>query len=521
MKPIAIGILAAMLAMPALGQTQGVDVTIDSSAPGAEINRNIFGQFAEQALGRGIYDGIWVGEKSKIANIRGYRRDVVDALKAIHVPVVRWPGGCFGDVYDWRDGIGPRAKRPITLNRVIYTENNTVGTHEYFDLMDILGSDAYVSVNVGSGSPMDAAHWVEYMTSDKDTTLTRLRAKNGHPKPWTLKYVGIGNELWGCGGQMSAEYVSDVSKRYAQFINAPASMGMTKIFAGPNGAGTNGTNANVLNYTATMMQKIPNMAMLSIHLYAVPHSRPAGTPQGAPFSRGPSTGFDEQEYALTLSKGYAMEPLLTDLSKVMDKTDPGKRTGLAIDEWGTWYDHDVGESYDFQQNTMRDAEVAALTLNSFQRHTDRVKMSNIAQMINLLQSMILTKGDKMIVTPTYHIYDMYQPFMGATPYPAHVTQAEYRYGDYHVPQVDVSAARGKDGKLYLAIVNTDPHNAVDVRTSLTGSAAGRILTGNAMDAHNDFAHPNTVRPVPFQGTTQDGKLVFKMPALAIAVVAVQ
>ena len=521
MMKIASGILAMALVMPALAQAQSVDVSIDTSAPGAEINRNIYGQFVEQALGRGVYDGIWVGEKSKIPNIRGYRKDVVDALKAIHVPLVRWPGGCFGDVYDWRDGIGPRANRPITLNRVIYTEDNTVGTHEYFDFIDLLGADAYVSVNVGSGSPMEAAHWVEYMTSDKDTSLTRLRAKNGHPKPWTLKFVGIGNELWGCGGQMSAQYVSDVSKRYAQFINVPAAMGMTKIFAGPNGAGTNGTNANVLNYTDTMMKNMPNMQMLSIHMYTVPHPRSPGTPQGAPFTRGPATGFDEQEYALTLSKGLAMEPLLTQLSEVMDKTDPTKRTALSIDEWGTWYDHEIGESYDFQQSTIRDAEVAALTLNSFQRHTDRVKMSNIAQMVNLLQAMILTKGDKMIVTPTYHIYDMYQPFMGATPYPAHVSTAEYRYGDYHIPQIDVSAAKGKDGKLYLAIVNTDPHKSIDVRTGLTGSATGRILTGPAMDTHNTFDAPNTIRPVAFSGISENGKLVFKMPPLAIAVVAVQ
>jgi len=520
-----IGFAGAMLLMvsaAASGQQPSptaVNVMVDTAKAGPVIDRHIYGQFAEH-LGHGIYDGIWVGPGSKIPNIRGYRSDVVNALKEIKVPVVRWPGGCFGDLYNWRDGIGLPAKRPVRIN-VHWggvTEDNSFGTHEFLNFAELIGADAYVSGNVGSMTPLDNANWMEYMTSSEKSTLADERRKNGRAKPWTIKYFGVGNELWGCGGAMNAQYASDVSKRYAQFVNAPAAMGMTKVIAGPNGP-----NPNVYDYADTMMKNMPNMAMLSIHQYTFPHSRPPNSLPGTPYKRGPATGFDEDEWALTLSKGEAMEPLLSKLTAVMDRNDPNKRTMLAMDEWGTWYDQEPGShpGFLYQQNSLRDAEVAALTLNIFHRHTDRVKMSNIAQMINVLQAMILTDKDKFLRTPTYWVYHMYVPFQGATPYAASVNGPSYSHGDYPIAQVDASVARGLDGKLYLSLVNTDPNRPAHVTTNLTGSATGRLLTGPAMDTHNTFDAPNRIVPVAYSGRNEGGKLVFDLPAKAVAVVQIQ
>jgi alpha-N-arabinofuranosidase len=489
----------------AQAQTAVVNIAIDTSKPGAEIDRHIYGQFAEH-LGTGIYGGLWVGENSKIPNIHGYRKDVVDALKAIHVPVVRWPGGCFADLYNWRDGIGPRAKRPTRIN-VHWggvTDNNAFGTHEFMDFAELIGADAYVSGNVGSLTPYDMDQWVEYMTSDEKASLANERRKNGRAKPWTLKYLGIGNETWGCGGNMTGDYAADVNARYSTFVNAPASMNMIKV-----ASGASGQKPDYEAFTDAMMRHGGKLQALSFHYYAMPDSHP----------RGPALGFGEDKWISELSLALKMEGLVSKVSAVMDKYDPDKKVGLYVDEWGAWYDQEAGThpGFLYQQNSLRDAEVAALTLNIFHRHTDRVRLAAIAQMINVLQAMILTDGSKMLLTPTYHIFDMYQPFMGAVPYPVTVETKMYAPD---IPMVDVSAARGKDGKLYLAIVNTDPSHAVQVVTNLTGTAHGRILSGMAMDTHNTFDAPNMIRPLPFHGTTANGKLTFEMPSKAVAVVAV-
>jgi alpha-L-arabinofuranosidase len=500
---------ALMLALPFTAQAQSptavANLTIDTSKPGSEIDRHLYGQFAEH-LGRGIYEGIWVGENSKIPNIHGYRKDVVAALRAIHVPDVRWPGGCFGDLYNWRDGIGPRAKRPVRVN-VHWggvTEDNSFGTHEFMNFAELIGADAYVSLNVGSLTPYDSAQWLEYMTSDSASSLANERRKNGRAKPWNVHFVGIGNETWGCGGNMRAEYAADVNRRYATFAGTPREMGTLKI--------ASGSHDDNYDFAETMMKGGGKFDGLSVHYYTVPRV----------FSdKGPATGFPESEWASTLVHARHIDEIVSKTAAIMDKYDPAKKIGLYVDEWGTWYDQELGShpGFLYQQNSLRDAEVAALSLNIFQRHSDRVKGANIAQMINVLQAMILTDKDRMVLTPTYHIFDMYQVFMGAAPLPASVTGPDYRQGDTRLPMVDAFAARGKDGKLYLAIINTDPNHAVQVVTNLTGSAHGRILSAFAMDAHNTFATPNMVHPVPFSSSTESGKMSFDMPAKGIAVVA--
>jgi alpha-N-arabinofuranosidase len=500
---------ALLLALggPALAQPAQVTVTIDTSKPGVEIDRHIYGQFAEH-LGHGIYEGIWVGENSKIPNIHGYRSDVVEALKRIHVPVVRWPGGCFADLYDWRDGIGPRAKRPTRVN-VHWggvTEDNSFGTHEFMNFAELIGADAYVSANVGSLTPYDEAQWLEYMTSDSKSSLADERRRNGRDKPWNVKFVGIGNETWGCGGNMRAEYAADINRRYATFANTPRDMGTLKI--------ASGSHDDDIAFAETMMRDGGKFDGLSVHYYTVPRVFR---------DKGPAIGFPESEWASTLSHALHIDDIVSKTAAVMDKYDPGKKVGLYVDEWGTWYDPTPGSVPGFlvQQNSLRDAEVAALSLNIFQRHSDRVKGANIAQMINVLQAMILTDKDRMVLTPTYHVFDMYQVFMGAAPYPATATGPEYRQGDSRMAMVDVFAARGKDGRLYLALVNTDPNRPAHVVTNLTGTAKGRLLTGPAMDTHNSFAAPGAIHPVAFNGTSDGGKLAVDLPAKSVAVLAVE
>lgn len=497
------------LAAPALAQAPvSVTVTVDTAKPGPKIEPAIYGQFAEH-LGRGIYEGVWVGTDSKIPNTNGYRNDVLAALKHIKVPVVRWPGGCFADEYDWRDGIGPKARRPVRINRHWggVTEDNAFGTHEFMNYSEMLGTDAYVAGNMGSMDPRAMSQWMEYMTAEKGT-LAEERKKNGREKPWAVKYFGVGNETWGCGGSMRPEYSADLHRRYAEFVNPPSGKKLVKV--------ASGANASDYNFTDVMMREAGSkMNALSVHYYTLP--------TGKWDKKGAATGFSEDEWASTLGRAIFMDELITKHEAMMDKHDPEKKVALYVDEWGTWYDQESGSTPGFlyQQSSLRDAEVAALTLNIFHRHTDRVKMANIAQMVNVLQAMILTDKGRMVLTPTYHVFDMYVPFQGATPYAADVKGPNYEKAGFEVPMVDVSAARGTDGKLYLSLTNTDPNKAARVATNLSGNARGRILTGPAIDTHNTFDKPNTIMPAPYSARSSGGKLTFDLPAKSVVVVAVE
>jgi alpha-N-arabinofuranosidase len=513
--PALIGVAAAfsIVASPASAQRIEAAATVDPDRTGPIIEPAVYGQFAEH-LGRGVYEGIWVGEDSPIPNVKGYRKDVLDALKKIRVPVIRWPGGCFADEYHWRDGIGPRDKRPVRINTHWgwVPETNAFGTHEFMDFTELLGAEAYIAGNMGSSPPQEMANWVEYMTSDLPTTLANERRVNGREKPWKVKYIGIGNETWGCGGNMTPEYSADLHKRYQTFIKTPGHIPIIKVASGANGDNENWTEVMLARAAGTMNA-------ISLHYYTLP--------TGDWSKHGPATGFDENAWASTLHKAIFIGDIITRHSKFMDKYDPNKKIALYVDEWGTWYDEEPGTKggFLFQQSSLRDAHVAALTLNIFHRHTDRVKLATIAQMVNVLQAMILTDGPRMLLTPTYHVFDMYQPFQGATPLTASVIGPNYTHGGFTIPAVDVSAARGADGKIYLALVNSDPDNPARVTTSIGGitakSAVGRILTGPAMDTHNTFDKPNTIQPAPFRGRVSGSKLVFDLPSKSVVVVQVQ
>ena len=519
---IAFAMVAPSSLAAAANQNPEVLITVRTSQPGSEINRNIYGQFAEH-LGRGIYDGIWVGEDSAIPNINGYRKDVVEALRRIHVPILRWPGGCFADQYDWRDGIGPRDKRPVRINYLDggTLEDNAFGTHEFLNFAELIGAAPYISGNVGSMTPHDMDQWMEYMTSEGRSTLAEERRKNGREKPWNVKYFGIGNEIWGCGGMMRAEYAIDVIRRYAFYLNAPQGQEIVRVAAGPT--------ANFQGYeefTETMMKNAKTLIgefgfqALSLHYY----TGISADNGGLAFTKvTPATGFDEEKWANYLYSARKMEQFITTISAIMDRYDPERKIALAVDEWGAGHTPERGTDpkYLHQQSSLLDGLVTALTLNIFHRHTERVKMANSSEMVNVLQAIILTNKEKMLLTPPYHVFDMYQPFQGATPYPSEVSGPSYDFESRSLPLVDVSAAKGKDGKLYLALVNLNPHQAVNVVTNLKGRARGAVLTGPDMDTHNTFESPATLIPKSFLGrASSSGRVELELPAKSVVVVRI-
>jgi alpha-N-arabinofuranosidase len=507
-------IAAGMMAASAFAAPQ-VSLTIEPATPGPVISKYVYGQFAEH-LGSGIYGGLWVGPESGIPNTRGWRNDVVAALKALHVPVVRWPGGCFADQYHWRDGIGPRAQRPVRINTNWggVEEYNAVGTHEFFELVEQIGADAYVNGNVGSGSPQEMAEWVEYLTADGKSSLARLRASNGHAAPFKLAFFGVGNEAWGCGGNMRVEHYADTYSRYATFLH-PGAGSKTQFIA----AGGHDDDTSWSDYLSARIH-VGRFDGISFHYYTSPGPGPDGK-YGA-------TGFGEAQWISTLSQTRRMDDFIASNVAKMDQHDKQKRLSFVVDEWGTWYDAEPGSTPGFlvQQNSLRDAMVAALNFNIFHAHADRVRMTSIAQMVNVLQAMIRTDGDRMVLTPTYHAFKMYVPFQDAASVPVKLeNNPQYTFGAVGIPAVSASAARGKDGKLYLALVNTNPGEAAEVAVDIAGakasSASGTLLTAAAMDAHNTFAAPSVVTPAPFEAAANGGKLVLKLPAKSIVVVAVQ
>jgi len=499
-----------------------VELSVDGSKPGAKIDRNIFGQFAEH-LGHGVYEGIWVGPDSRIPNTRGIRNDVVAALKALKVPNVRWPGGCFADEYHWRNGIGSTRVATLNSNWGGVIDPNTFGTHEFMDFIDQIGSEAYVSVNVGSGTPKEAADWLEYMTAAQPTTLAKERAANGHPAPYKVGYLGVGNESWDCGGNMSPDYYLSQFKIYDRFVRNfnPAQQDkqqMPKIAVGPGGSEPRWTE-----WTETIMKAYQqhtwswDMNGLSMHSYTVVRWPPAYA----------SVGFGETEYSQILKSTLEMEGLIAQHSAIMDKYDPQKKVALVVDEWGGWYAPLPGSNPGFlvQQNSLRDAILAALNLNIFARHADRVRMANIAQMINVLQAMILTDSEKMVLTPTYYVYKMYVPFQDATFVPVTFDAGSYTHENVALPRIDAIAARDTAGKLWLEITNVDPTRTVEIDANLTGitakSASGQVLTAPKVDSVNTFEAPNAVVPKPVSVKASNGKLVLILEPKSVTVLSVE
>ncbi len=511
------GAAAIILSCCALAQNAEsikADLTIRADQPRGTIGREIYGHFAEH-LGRCIYDGIWVGGKSPIPNTRGIRTDIIEALKKVNIPVLRWPGGCFADEYHWRDGIGRPDQRPKRLNTswggVI--ETNAFGTHEFMDLCELIGAEAYVGGNVGTGSPQEMMEWIEYMTSDSDSELANERRRNGRDKPWKLPYLAVGNEAWGCGGNMSAEEYSDQFRRFATFVKSYSGNRPQRIACGPGDVN--------YQWTETLMSRAARqMQGLSLHNYTLP--------TGNWNRKGSATQFGEDEWFATLKRTLIMDELIGKHGRIMDKYDPQKHIGLMVDEWGTWYDPEPGanQSALYQQNTIRDAVVAGVNLNIFNQHCDRVKMANIAQTVNVLQAMILTDKEKMVLTPTYHVFEMYKVHQGATLIPVELNAPQYTLAQAAIPALSASASRDSSGKLHLSIVNLDPNHEAQVSTKLAGASpknvAGRILTAQAINGRNTFENPDAVRPAAFSGARIQGdQVILNLPSKSVVVLEIE
>ena len=478
------------------------------------INKNIYGHFSEH-LGHCIYGGYWVGENSPIPNTRGIRNDVVKALKDIQIPNLRWPGGCFADTYHWMDGIGPRDKRAkmVNTNWGGVTEDNSFGTHEFLDLCGQLGCEPYITGNLGSGSVEEMSKWVEYMTFGGESPMANLRKENGREAPWKIKFWGVGNESWGCGGNMTPEYYCDQYRRYSTYLHNYGDNRLYKIACGANSAD--------YNWTEVLMKNIGRqMQGISLHYYTVP--------TGNWGKKGSATQFDETEYFNTISNTLVMDELVRKHSTIMDKYDPQKRVGLMVDEWGVWTDVEPGTNPGFlyQQNSLRDAIVAGINLNIFNNHCDRVKMANLAQTINVLQAVILTDNDKMLLTPTYWVYYLYKVHQDATMLPLSITSNTYELNGKKMDAINVSASKDASGKIHITLVNIDPNKAQTIETELQGFTAkkvsGKILTSDKINDYNTFDKPNTVSVKDFGGAKlSGGKLNVALPSKSVVMLEIE
>ncbi|MBR6191214.1 MAG: alpha-N-arabinofuranosidase [Prevotella sp.] len=488
-------------------------VTIHGDNPGDIIPKEIYGQFAEH-LGTCIYGGLWVGKDSKIPNQDGYRTDVLNALKELKVPVLRWPGGCFADEYHWMDGIGPKEKRPKMVNNNWggTVEDNSFGTHEFFNLCELIGAEPYLSGNVGSGTVEELAKWVEYITSDGDSPMANLRRQNGREKSWNLKYLGVGNESWGCGGSMRPEYYSDLFRRYSTYCRNYDGHNLFKI--------ASGASDYDYNWTKVLMDNAGgNMAGLSLHYYTVP---------GWTGSKGSATDFTKDQYYWTIGKCREIEDVLKKHIDIMDEKDPKNRVALLLDEWGTWWDEEPGtiKGHLFQQNSMRDAVVASTSLDIFHKYTRRLKMCNIAQIVNVLQSMILTKDEKMVLTPTYFVFKQYQVHQNATYIPTDVEcetmdiKGANRHFDGKLPLVSATASKDKNGVYHVSLTNVSVDKEQTVTVNLEGikatKAAGTILATSKIEDLNTFDQPNKVKNDTFKEIKiKNGQMQVKMPKNSI------
>lgn len=507
MKKVIFGSL--LLASVCLSNAQNSAVLKIDSAKQI-INKHIYGHFAEH-LGRCIYDGFYVGDTSKIQNTAGVRNDIIEALKKLKIPNLRWPGGCFADTYHWKDGIGDKAKRPsiVNTNWGDVTEDNSFGTHDFLNMCKLLGCEPYLSGNVGSGTVQELADWVQYTNFDNVCPMSELRKQNGQDKAWGVRYWGIGNEAWGCGGNMKPEHYADLFRQYATFMNNSPRASLFKI--------ASGASDNDYNWTEVLMKNIPNRMLggLAMHHYSVIEWK----------KKGSATNFTETQYFTTMKSAWLMDELVTKHSAIMDKYDPAKKVALVVDEWGGWYDGEPGTNSHFlyQQNTMRDALIAGMTLNIFNNHAERVRFANLAQCVNVLQAVILTNKEKMILTPTYHVMQLYSVHQNATMIPLEMKSNNYQFGTETLPAVSGSASKDSTGAIHISLTNIDTKVAQEITIDLGGKvfskSSGQIITSGKLQDYNSFENPDKIKPTPFTGfSIKQGSLVVKLPPFSVVVI---
>ena len=486
-------------------------LVIVANNPGPVISKDIYGHFSEH-LGTCIYGGLWVGRDSKIPNTDGIRNDVLFALREIKVPNLRWPGGCFADTYHWKDGIGPNQNRASIVNTHWggVTEDNSFGTHEFMRLTELLGCDAYINGNVGSGTVREMAEWVEYLTSDSDSPMTRLRKQNGRDEPWKVKYFAIGNENWGCGGNMTADFYTDVMRQYSTYLNNYSGNRLYRVACGPYDYN--------YDWTETLMKDPANLGRfqgLSIHYYSLVDGWN---------NKGSATEFGEREWFRTMNSNIQMDVIIKGHKAIMDRYDPQKAKGLVVDEWGNWFNVEPGTNPGFlyQQNSIRDAVTAAVHLNIFNRHADRVHVANLAQMVNVLQSVILTKDDKMVLTPTYHVFRMFRIHQEAKLLNTDLRCEDYEFQGSKIPAISTSASVDNAGKVHISLANLNPNKEIILTCPVIGetfkTVTGEVLTADKINAFNTFEKPEVVKPVQFKNfKMKDGILTVTIPAKSVVV----
>ena len=506
-----ISIILAVFLLVFLGvysQNSTTEITFNANKESPIISKHIYGHFAEH-LGRCIYDGFYVGEDGQIPNSNGVRNDIIAALKDLKIPNLRWPGGCFADTYHWKDGIGPKEDRPTIVNQWWggVTEDNSFGTHDFLDMCELLGAEPYLSGNVGSGTVQELADWVQYTNFAGKSPMSDLRKVNGREMPWNVKYWGIGNEAWGCGGNMTAEYYANEYRKYATFISDWSNSGGLLRIA-------SGASSDDYNWTETLMKNIPNNMLggLALHHYSV-------IDWG---NKGGAVDFTEAQYFATMKEALKMEELVTKHSAIMDKYDPNKKIALVVDEWGGWYDVQQGTNPGFlyQQNTMRDAILAGATLNIFNDHADRVRMANLAQTVNVLQAVILTEGEKMLLTPTYHVMKMYNVHQDAQLLPLNFESPFYEYNGEKLQALSASASKDNNGRVHISLVNIDARNENDIEFSFkhlgVKTFTATILSSEKLQDHNTFNNPDKIHPREFKEfKVKNGNLSMTLPPFSV------
>lgn len=481
-----------------------------------KINKNIYGHFAEH-LGNCIYGGFYVGDTNRlIPNTGGVRNDIIDALKKMKIPVLRWPGGCFADTYHWKDGVGPKASRPAIVNMWWggVTEDNSFGTHDFLNMCELLGAQPYISGNVGSGTVQELADWIQYVNALPNVSpMSILRVKNGRIEPWNVRIWGVGNEAWGCGGNMKPEHYANVYRQYATYMTDWTNS--SKLFRVASGA----SDADY-KWTETLMSNIPLHMLdgLAMHHYSTIRWS----------EKGSATDFNEQQYFATIKSALLMDEMVSKHSAVMDKYDPNKKVALVVDEWGGWYNVEPGTNpgFLFQQNTMRDAIIAGVSLNIFNNHCERVRMANLAQCVNVLQAVILTNKEKMILTPTYHVMEMYNVHQDATLIPITLKSDDYVYGAEKLPSISVSASKDDNGVTHISLVNIDAKKSQSISIETDGakysSVSGRILTSGKLQDFNSFNNGNKISPAVFKNAKLDGnRLQVSLPPFSIVVLTLK
>lgn len=515
MKKIVISV-AFIIGSWFVNQSMSQQTIIDISDAGGnvKISRHIYGHFAEH-LGRCIYDGFYVGEKSSIPNTNGVRNDIIAALKKMKIPMLRWPGGCFADTYHWKDGIGPKEKRPAIVNRWWggVTEDNSFGLHDFLNMCEELDTEPYLAGNIATGTVQELADWVQYVGSNTKNPMSDLRKQNGREQPWNTRFWGVGNEAWGCGGNMTPEYYANEFRKYATFMSDWTNSG--KIFRVASGA-----NSADYHWTETLMRNVPGNLMegVALHHYSVIDWE----------NKGPSTEFTEEQYFTTLKKALFMDTLVINHSAIMDKYDPQKKIALVVDEWGGWYnvEPNTNPGFLFQQNTMRDAMIAGVTLNIFHKHAERVRIANLAQTVNVLQAVILTEKEKMILTPTYHVMEMYNVHQDATLLPLKISTGDYVFAGQKLAAVSASASKDSTGVMHVSLVNIDPNKAqkitLNINAGKLNSVTGRVLSSKKIQDFNSFNEPEKIKPADFKDVVINKKAVsVTLPAASVVVLTIK